>query len=67
MDPYSTLIHNSNPEVTYMMQNPHLFPPRGCSTYVRPTPKIRRNDPCPCGSGKKYKLCCYNLYNETPA
>ena len=21
-------------------------------------PKIRRNDPCPCGSGKKYKKCC---------
>lgn len=21
--------------------------------------KIRRNDPCPCGSGKKYKHCCY--------
>jgi Tfp pilus assembly protein PilF len=22
------------------------------------TPKIGRNDPCPCGSGKKYKQCC---------
>jgi hypothetical protein len=22
--------------------------------------KIRRNDPCPCGSGKKYKKCCLN-------
>jgi SEC-C motif-containing protein len=21
-------------------------------------PKIGRNDPCPCGSGKKYKHCC---------
>jgi len=21
--------------------------------------KIRRNDKCPCGSGKKYKKCCY--------
>ena len=21
-------------------------------------PKIGRNDPCPCGSGKKYKYCC---------
>ncbi|MFC4354325.1 SEC-C metal-binding domain-containing protein [Chryseomicrobium palamuruense] len=20
--------------------------------------KARRNDPCPCGSGKKYKKCC---------
>lgn len=25
---------------------------------VREYPKIRRNDPCPCGSGKKYKNCC---------
>lgn len=23
-----------------------------------PAKKIARNDPCPCGSGKKYKLCC---------
>ncbi len=23
-------------------------------------PKIGRNDPCPCGSGKKYKKCCMN-------
>jgi uncharacterized protein (DUF4415 family) len=23
-------------------------------------PKIKRNDPCPCGSGKKYKKCCIN-------
>lgn len=24
-----------------------------------------RNDPCPCGSGKKYKLCCLNAANST--
>jgi hypothetical protein len=26
--------------------------------YVREAPKVGRNDPCPCGSGKKYKRCC---------
>jgi len=26
--------------------------------FVRSTPKVGRNDPCPCGSGKKYKKCC---------
>lgn len=26
--------------------------------YQRETKKIGRNDPCPCGSGKKYKKCC---------
>ena len=25
---------------------------------TRSTPKVGRNDPCPCGSGKKYKHCC---------
>ena len=25
---------------------------------VRKEKKIGRNDPCPCGSGKKYKKCC---------
>ena len=28
------------------------------SGYKRTEPKIGRNDPCPCGSGKKYKKCC---------
>ncbi len=28
------------------------------STVVRDQPKVGRNDPCPCGSGKKYKKCC---------
>lgn len=27
------------------------------ATVVRSYPKVGRNDPCPCGSGKKYKLC----------
>jgi len=26
--------------------------------FVRETRKIGRNEPCPCGSGKKYKMCC---------
>jgi SEC-C motif-containing protein len=26
--------------------------------YVRQQPKVGRNDPCPCGSGLKYKHCC---------
>ena len=27
-------------------------------TIVNEAPKVGRNDPCPCGSGKKYKKCC---------
>jgi len=26
----------------------------------RETPKVGRNEPCPCGSGRKYKHCCLN-------
>jgi preprotein translocase subunit SecA len=32
---------------------------QGANVTVRRTmPKVGRNDPCPCGSGKKYKMCC---------
>lgn len=30
-------------------------------TFRREEPKVGRNDPCPCGSGKKYKQCCGKL------
>lgn len=30
---------------------------KSSKTIVKP-PKVGRNDPCPCGSGKKYKKCC---------
>lgn len=30
---------------------------KSSKTVVKP-PKVGRNDPCPCGSGKKYKKCC---------
>ncbi len=33
-------------------------PPPAGAVPVRTTPKIGRNDPCPCGSGRKYKKCC---------
>ncbi len=34
------------------------LPEEKVSTYKREAPKVGRNDPCPCGSGKKYKKCC---------
>ncbi len=34
-------------------------------TYQRETPKIGRNEPCPCGSGKKYKKCCLGKASPT--
>ena len=31
---------------------------------IRRVTKIGRNDPCPCGSGKKYKNCCLDKDRE---
>jgi preprotein translocase subunit SecA len=39
------------------MRPPPLPPADPVAPYVRETPKVGRNDPCPCGSGKKYKQC----------
>jgi len=42
-----------NPEEEEAQETPKALPP-----IVRDHPKVGRNDPCPCGSGKKYKNCC---------
>src|SRR5579871_4144023 len=36
----------------------HALVHGGTPTLVREEPRIGRNEPCPCGSGKKYKKCC---------
>lgn len=33
-------------------------------TYKKPGSDVGRNDPCPCGSGKKYKKCCGPLLDS---
>ena len=40
------------------LMNDTGFMPKSKGTPVVNEPKIGRNDPCPCGSGKKYKKCC---------
>jgi preprotein translocase subunit SecA len=46
---------------TAPLPSPGLRPPPAAAEpvapYVREAPKVGRNDPCPCGSGKKYKQC----------
>ncbi|MHC4939643.1 MAG: SEC-C metal-binding domain-containing protein [Planctomycetota bacterium] len=39
-------------------QGPIGSTPETVEPIRRETPKVGRNDPCPCGSGKKYKKCC---------
>ena len=63
-----TTMHNdaqSQPETEPENASPmHNFA-QSPETYRRSEPKIGRNHPCPCGSGKKYKRCC--LANESAA
>jgi len=49
-------------EVNADMPRKTAVPPREKKqeTYRRDAAKVGRNDPCPCGSGKKYKNCCLN-------
>ncbi len=44
-------------------EKPHVVT-GGFFTVRRSVPKVGRNDPCPCGSGKKYKKCCYEKDQE---
>ncbi len=40
-----------------MLEGGRLFPGK-IETFRREAPKVGRNDPCPCGSGRKFKKCC---------
>ena len=40
-----------------VLEGGRLFPGK-IATFRREEPKVGRNDPCPCGSGKKFKKCC---------
>ena len=42
----------------WQQQNRSQYPPPGPVQRSAATPKTGRNDPCPCGSGRKYKKCC---------
>ncbi|GKV69251.1 hypothetical protein NCCP2716_17490 [Sporosarcina sp. NCCP-2716] len=44
------------PQELHQLGIMHSAPQSGAP--VQPSGKIGRNDPCPCGSGKKYKKCC---------
>ncbi|MCD6379317.1 SEC-C domain-containing protein, partial [bacterium] len=59
-DAYSSnVFKQSNPEFSKLRAKSAEQAGRsGHETMRREHPKVGRNDPCPCGSGKKYKNCC---------
>ena len=48
----------ARPATKPLPQNKPNYLPTSKGPYVRPEPKIGRNEPCPCNSGRKYKHCC---------
>ena len=50
-------IHESASALTESAAPPPPEPPRGPPPVVRVGEKVGRNDPCPCGSGRKFKQC----------
>jgi len=69
MQLHSMIATNKRQTMQFMKRNPEFademmdddedgvwLPP--VQPIVRQEPKVGRNDPCPCGSGKKYKKCC---------
>ena len=47
----------SNVTYTHPNEDGSVSQDAGPATLAQAVPKVGRNDPCPCGSGKKYKLC----------
>lgn len=45
-------------EEDFVLDDPYLDFDDVQEPFVREEPKVGRNEPCPCGSGKKYKKCC---------
>lgn len=59
MDEASSTVIGNNTDLSKYVR------PRKTRTIIREhKEKIGRNDPCPCGSGKKYKNCCLKEGND---
>lgn len=56
----AALMKECEEEVPTVIEEIHRFwmAKRGGPTVRRESPKVGRNDPCPCNSGKKFKQCC---------
>jgi len=53
---YNTTVQKISQHVRSLPDKPKLLKPP--KTFRRKGKKIKANDPCPCGSGKKHKKCC---------
>ena len=59
MEEFAKLIGKTVPENKLMEIDPrNLSPQKRAELEATGHTKVGRNDPCPCGSGKKFKKCC---------
>ena len=60
------MIEDENVSEPHSHESEHHHHHDGCcgstKPVVRDDSKVGRNDPCACGSGKKYKKCCLRAY-----
>lgn len=49
---------NTPEQMMALLDDEEGLPQFGGFPFAQGNRKIGRNDPCPCGSGKKYKNCC---------
>ncbi len=56
--PTNDYISEAEPATRLEESNSFGYPRYEVTQPVRAEPKVGRNDPCPCGSGKKFKKCC---------
>ena len=57
----------AKPPAQSIQRNEPKFITQSSQSYVRPAGKIGRNEPCPCKSGRKYKVCCLRNEANPPA
>ena len=70
--PFGDAIEELNPLARFQSQRPMQLPSGwpgwgGQGPERNPLRHVGRNDPCPCGSGKKYKKCCLNADRDAAA
>jgi hypothetical protein len=60
-----TTVYNKGLEQPHSSSGAEVLPSDESEEYIptfkRESPRVGRNDPCPCGSGKKHKKCCLNI------
>jgi uncharacterized protein len=65
---YKKFFSHVDPYMAFMANElANQRPPANVMAWVRERDGVGRNDPCPCGSGRKYKKCCIKITEPRPS